>query len=383
MNIKVIGIGGAGSNLAQELYQKQEAISINIIDTDAADLKRKLVPEKFFIGNTFTKGLSTGGDCGVGKKIADKEKNVLAERVQGVDCLFLSIGLGGGTGTAIAPTLADLAKKQGAFVIAFAFLPFSMEGIQRSAQAELGLAELRKYSDAVICLPNDLMLQQIDVSSTVLEAFSLANEWVKKGIIGIVNSLLKTGIINLDLNAIKQTLPPSSGRTLYGLSVGEGTNAADEAIANFAVCPLLHTPQTTQFAESLLINITGSPELSLHDVNKIVTYMNSRFSSKKNSLVGAVIDETFTNNRIEICVIGMSEGPNQALSRKNTKNRLKESPHQQVLFFDDPTLSQKNTGDANAATSGGDYFGQMGKNMYRGQDLDIPTYLRKGIKIRL
>lgn len=388
MNIKIIGVGGAGSNVVCDLY-KRKSVDLNfaVMDTDAADLNRKSIPEKIFLGSSMTKGLSTGGDYGLGKKIAEKEKGLFTEQVQGVDCLFLVTGLGGGTGGAVTPVVADLARKQGTIVIAFVFLPFSMEGAHKAAQSENGLVELRKYSDAVICLPNDLMLQQIDASNTVLEAFSLANEWIIKGVVAIVNSLLKTGIVNLDLNALRKMLSQSGGKTLYSLGSAEGDNAVEEALQNFSMCPLLHTPQGTQFTESLLVNITGGPLLALQDVNKIVTYMNTHFSSKKNSLIGAVIDESFNNNKIEICVIGVSAGLQQGLLRKNVRNRLKENPHQQVLFFDEEAKGDRkamasNEGGQDVPAADG-YFGQVGKILYKGEDLDIPTYLRKGVKVRL
>lgn len=303
--VRVIGLGGGGSNAVDSLLADERiAIGRVVVNTDAQALSEAKTVEKLLVGRTLTRGLSTGGDPEVGRRVAQKDREPLAALVQGQDLVIIVAGLGGGTGSALAPALAQMAVTEGALVIAFVALPFQMEGQKRQEISRDAMASLRSSCDALLTLPNDLLMQHMQEDATVLEAFAQANGWIARAIHSLCTMVLRTGMINIDLAALR-TAFASGGRTLFGLGRGQGADCVEEALNDLLLCPLLNTPEHNHRADKLLLNIVGGKDLGLAAINRILATVTEHFGSREHTLIGAVIDERL-EQEVQVCVIGTS-----------------------------------------------------------------------------
>ena len=265
-------------------------------------------------------------------------------------------------------------------------------------QAEEGLAALRRACDAVIPLPNDILLQEAADNETVLDSFARADEWIGRGVKSIWSMLSKTGLINVDFATLRQAFQNRGAKTLFGLAEGAGLNAAAEAIASLKLCPLLHTPEFSRKADRLLVNITGGTDLTLPKVNEIMTAIAEQFGRDSHIIMGAVIDEGM-QGRVEISVLGASDmGTRGMAQRRPAPARARPvgvrpedaAPRQDpapaaatedVAVPAGPKASQEEFGFGEVESRG--QFERTDRNLFDGQDLDVPTYLRKGIKIAI
>lgn len=405
--IKIIGVGGAGSNAVDRLKMDNlDRLQLACINTDSQALGSSPVQEKILIGMNVTRGLGAGGDPELGREAADTDREKISVAVKDSDLIFLLAGMGGGTGSGACPIVAEIAAESGALVIAFVSMPFSFEGGRRLKQAEEALRNLRQVCDAVIALPNDVVLQEAAENETVLDSFARADNWVGRGVKSIWAILFKTGLINLDFSTLRQVFQHRGGKTLFGLGEGSGDNAVADAIASLKLCPLLHVPEFSRKADRLLVNIVGGTDLTLAKVNQIMSAVAEQFGRDANFVMGAVIDEA-RQGQVEICVIGTSDmGGRTVPSRRATtvKGRASFSSSQtepavvtENLIEEELTASG-NTPSGKTQTSAvktaqhefgfGELesrgnFERTDRNLYDGQDLDVPTYLRKGIKISL
>jgi cell division protein FtsZ len=335
--------------------------------------------------------------------------------VKDCDLVFLVTGMGGGTGSGASPVVAEIAAETGALVIAFVTMPFSFEGGRRLKQAEEGLRALRAVCDAVIPLPNDVLLQEAGENETVLDSFARADEWIGRGVKSIWSMLFKTGLINLDFATLRQAFQQRGGKTLFGLGEGQGENAVADAIASLKLCPLLHTPEFSRKADRLLVNILGGADLTLPKVNELMTAIAEQFGRDSHIIMGAVIDEDMAG-RVEVCIVGTSDmGGRGAPPRRqvaNTRTRTfaggaapaprpetspapatapagKTAPQSapahpratEPVGVHLPKPAQDEFGFGEVESRG--HFEKTDRNLFDGQDLDVPTYLRKGIKISL
>lgn len=384
IQIKVLGIGGAGGNALKQLEKELDGVDFCAINTDAQALEELKAREKYLLGEETSRGLSTGGDTALARKLVDKEKDALGKLIKNVDLLFIIAGLGGGTGTGASASIANMARKQGSTVIAFVTLPFTIEGSRRHQIAQQGLVELRSTCNAVIPLPNDLLLQQLDAKDTVLKAFKHSNDWIVSGISAILDTLSTTGLINVDYSTLKNALSNTGGRTLFGIGRGKGEECVHRALNNLMLCPLLHIPHSTQGADALIVSIKGGAELELKMVNDIGNAVSQRFQSKEETVINAIIDKKLKQS-IEITVIGVSDRV-RSTQRKPARS-TKDLPGQQVLFDEayEPAIVVEKDSDGGSIepTTDRGYFYKTQKNLYNGEDLDIPTYLRRGLKISL
>lgn len=417
VRVKIIGVGGAGNNTADRMQLDPESrIRLAAVNTDVQALESSPIQEKLMIGRSITRGLSAGGDAEVGRQAAEADRDAIAKITQGMDIIFLCAGLGGGTGSGAAPVIAQIAAEQGALVIAFTTLPFAIEGVRRQEQSEIGLNALRKVCHAVMPLPNELLLHHMAEDATVLDAFAQADEWVNRGVKSICSMLFQTGLINLDFAMLKQVFAHRGGKTLFGLGRGQGADCVDKAIDDLAKCPLLHTPEFARRADSLLVNIIGGTDLSIQEVNTVMSRVTEKFGSQSNTVLGAVIDDSY-QQYLEICVIGATtmDGRNYVHKKGNvlhqepaasipmneetsnfdakdlvlttasadqqaTKKRVHHSKlrrKKEVVLDDQPEFlfitEEQHRG----------YFEKTESNLYAGEDLDVPTYMRKGIKLHL
>jgi cell division protein FtsZ len=410
--IKLIGVGGAGSNAVDRLKMENlDRLQLAVINTDHQALSSSPVQDKVLIGMSVTRGLGAGGDPELGREAAEADREKIAALVKDCDLVFLLAGRGGGRGGGGAPIVAEIAAEQGALVIAFVSLPFSFEGGRRLKQAEDGLRVLRQVCDAVIPLPNDVLLQEGGESETVLDSFARADEWVGRGVRSIWAMLSKTGLINLDFATIRQVFQQRGGKTLFGLGEGSGENAVAETIASLKLCPLLHTPEFSRKADRLLVNIVGGTDLTLPKVNELMSAIAEQFGRDSNIVMGAVIDEAL-QNRVEVCVLGTTDmGGRMAPRRPALRGKSlpaeaapKTGADPVVAAAPDSRLEPKKeraaalsaaaAAEPESKSTAQDEFGfgevesrghfeKTDRNLFDGQDLDVPTYLRKGIKILL
>lgn len=411
VRIKLIGVGGGGSNAVDRLKSENlDRLQLAIINTDLKALNASPVAEKLLIGTSKTRGLSAGGDPELGRESAEVDRERIEAVVRDTDLVFLVAGLGGGTGSGATPLIADLAREAGALVIAFVTLPFSFEGGRRSKQAEEALAQLRTSCHAVVPLSNDLLLQEGTEGASVLDAFARADEWMGRGVKSVWGMLSRTGLINLDFQALRTAFQTRGGKTLFGLGVGTGDAAAKLALEDLKACPLLQTPEFARKADRLMVNITGGPDLSLDKVNELMTAVTEEFGREAHVIMGAVIDESMTG-RIEICVLGASDLGGRSFTRATPAGSGKRSPRATSPSAGGSETTGKATSRREAragqtepeeasTTSGSapimqEEFGfgstesqvsrgsfeRSDRNLFEGQDLDVPTYLRRGIKI--
>lgn len=393
ISMKVVGIGGAGSNIVDRLMLSNPAgIQLTVINTDHQALANSPVTDKRCIGESITRGLGASGDPGIGKEAALADKAELEAMVEEVDLLFIATGLGGGAGTGIAPVLADIAAQKGATVIAFVTLPFTIERAGRARVAKEGLERLRKVSNAVIPLPNDLLVQVSDGNASLLDAFSQADAWIERGISSIWKMMSQTGLMNLDYSQLRQVFSNRAGKTLFGLGEGSGSKAASDAIEDLKLCPLLHTPEFSKKADHLLVNLIGGASLGIGETQLIMESVTEAFGKDANVVMGAVIDESM-GDKVEICVIGTSDISDVSIVRG--RRRVLSAPK----ILESPTAESDSSSQKasravhrkrikvqqdefafNEGEPRGEFEDTMGY-IFEGQDLDTPTYLRRGVKV--
>ncbi len=408
LQITIVGVGGAGSNIADCLsleINNFPNIHYTVVNTDKGALDSSPIENKCLIGRTVTRGLGTGGDIEFGQKAADQDREVIRKQIGNPDILFIVSGFGGGTGTGASPIVAEIAASAEALVISFVTLPFTFEGARKKTVTDQGLVHLRKAADAVVPLPNDILLQGDDSHASVLNSFAQSKDWVRTGIESILTLITRTGICNIDFATLKSAFVERGGKTLFSIGSAEGENSVAKALENLMICPLLRNPENALKSDNLIVNITGGADLGMGQVNEIMTYLRENIGGVDNTVFGAVIDENRSNNSIEIFTLGTTNLHRTNKVRMANSAITEESPDD--LFPDEPKSKKKakkkpkretakmqqddllNFGDqgefefTESIDSNRGFFDLTEKNMYNGQDLDIPTYLRRGIQIKI
>ena len=277
--IKVIGVGGGGTNAVDRLIQEGMAgVEFYAINTDAQALAASHVPNKLQIGERITRGLGAGSDPAVGRKAALEETEPLLEALQGADMVFVTAGLGGGTGAGAAPVVASVAKQLDALTIAVVTKPFSFEGARRMRQAEQSLAELGNTVDTLITIPNDRLLAIVPKGTSIAEAFKLSDDILRQAVQGISDIITTPGLMNLDFSDIKAIMV-GSGYAMMGTAICRGENAATEAARQAINCPLLDDSKI-RGSRRILINVTGSTKLGLHEVHEACSLIREAAASE-------------------------------------------------------------------------------------------------------
>ena len=305
--IKVVGVGGGGSNAVNRMVQVGlEGVEFMVCNTDRQALAGSPAPLKIQIGGKLTKGLGAGADPNVGREAALEDTESLIQALTGADMVFITTGLGGGTGTGAAPVIASLASELGALTIAVVTKPFKFEGKKRLAQADLGLAALRDCVDTIITIPNERLLAIIDRSTTLPEAFATADDVLRQAIQGISDLILVPGLINLDFADVK-TIMSGMGLAMMGTGVAEGEGRAIEAAKRAISSPLLEGASVNG-ARGVIINVTGGPDLSLCEVSDASTIVQEAADEDANIIFGAVVDPNL-EGYVKITVIATGFGP--------------------------------------------------------------------------
>ena len=299
--IKVVGVGGGGSNAVTRMVQAGlSGVEFIVANTDAQALRSNPAPIKIQIGAKLTKGLGAGADPNVGRQAALEDTDNLIQALSGADMVFVTTGLGGGTGTGAAPVIASLATELGALTIAVVTRPFKFEGKKRQKQAETGLEALRDAVDTVITIPNERLLSVIDRSTSMLDAFVTADDVLRQAIQGISDLILVPGLINLDFADVK-TIMSGMGVAMMGTAQAEGSMRATDA-ANRAISSPLLEDASVDGARGVIINVTGGPDMSLMEVNEALTIIQEAAHEDANIIFGAVVDPQL-HGRVKITVI--------------------------------------------------------------------------------
>ncbi|MEW9033902.1 MAG: cell division protein FtsZ [Planifilum fimeticola] len=319
--IKVIGVGGGGSNAVNRMIEAGvQGVEFIAVNTDAQALNNSLAPIKLQIGEKLTRGLGAGANPEIGKKAAEESRESIENVLKGADMVFVTAGMGGGTGTGAAPEIAAIARELGALTVGVVTRPFTFEGRKRSLQAEQGVAALKEKVDTLIVIPNDRLLEIVDKNTPMLEAFREADNVLRQGVQGISDLIAVPGLINLDFADVK-TIMTERGSALMGIGTATGENRAAEA-AKKAICsPLLET--SIDGARGVLMNITGGTNLSLYEVNESADIVASAADPEVNMIFGAVINEDLKD---EIIVTVIATG----FDHKNQEEAPRRKPHMDV-----------------------------------------------------
>jgi cell division protein FtsZ len=320
--IKVIGVGGGGGNAVNRMIAAGvTGVDFMVANTDAQALHASQAPVKIQLGGKLTKGLGAGANPDIGRRAALEDTEKLIDALEGADMVFVTAGLGGGTGSGGAPIVASLARELHALTVAVVTKPFAFEGKRRMTQAEQGLAELSQSVDTVICIPNERLMQFVDKGTSFFEAFRIADDILRQGVQGISDIITITGIINRDFADIK-TIMEGMGYAVMGTAVAEGENRAVEA-TNLAIASPLLEEGSINGAQGILLNITGSSKLTLHEVHEASSIVQKAAAENANIIFGAVHNETMgdavkvtviaTGIKAEKMGIKQLSGPSQAI----------------------------------------------------------------------
>jgi cell division protein FtsZ len=384
--IKVVGVGGGGGNAVNTMIAAGlPGVDFIAANTDAQALRANLAPLKIQLGEKLTRGLGAGGNPDVGRQAAQEDAERLKEFLDGSDMIFITAGMGGGTGTGAAPVIAKAAKELGVLTVGVVTKPFVFEGKRRMKQAEEGMAELKASVDTLIAIPNQRLLSVAGRNSSILETFRKADDILLQAVRGISDLITVHGLINLDFADVR-TIMSEMGMAMMGAAVATGENRAIEAAQKAISSPLLEDV-SIQGARGVLINITGGPNLSLHEVNEAATLIQEEADDDANIIFGAVIDEAMGDEvRITVIATGFGE-PVIARSQRGTGQGEHTADGRPIRRhgllvedeFDTPAYQRRKdaAAPAPALTRGKRQVAEASEGA-AGADYDIPTFLRRG-----
>jgi cell division protein FtsZ len=360
--IRVVGVGGGGGNAVNNMIESgMSGVEFICVNTDAQDLERSLATRRFQLGGQLTKGLGAGANPEIGREAALEDRDRIAELVAGADMVFITAGMGGGTGTGAAPIIAQVAKELGALTVAVVTRPFSFEGRRRRKQAQEGIENLRQVVDTLITIPNQRLISMATERTTMKEAFNLADLVLFQACKGVSDLINGQGIINVDFADVS-TIMSNKGLALMGVGMGNGDHKTVEAAQKAISSPLLDDVSIAG-ATSVLINITGNSELTLHEVTEAATMIQEEAHEEANVIFGWVIDETMKEDaRVTVIATGFEESWLQA------KPDVEQRVRQIAVGGGRPGQGFRPTG---GARGGGSMVSGINQD-----DYDIPTFFK-------
>ncbi len=358
--IKVIGVGGAGTNAVNRMVDSGiRGVEFIAVNTDRQALLLSKAASKIQIGEKITRGLGAGANPDIGAQAAEESKAEITEALRGADMVFVTAGMGGGTGTGAAPIVASCAKEMGILTIGVVTKPFTFEGKKRLTQADRGIESLKGKVDTLVVIPNDKLLQIIDRKTSIVEAFKMADDVLRQGVQGISDLIAIPGLVNLDFADVK-TIMLNTGMAHMGIGRASGENRAEDAAKQAIQSPLLET--SIEGARGVIINITGGSNLGLHEVNTAAELVQRSVDPEANIIFGAVIDETLDEDIvITVIATGFEKFDNPISNIGNIGNLGLGDTQSSKPWSPKPTSV---ISDSNNSAS----------------DLDIPTFLRKNKK---
>ena len=356
--IKVVGVGGAGTNAVNRMVESGvKGVDFIAVNTDRQALMLSKASQKIQIGEKITRGLGAGANPGIGTQAAEESKAEITEAIKGADMVFVTAGMGGGTGTGAAPIVADCAKEMGILTIGVVTKPFTFEGKKRLTQADRGIENLKSKVDALVVIPNDKLLQVIDRKTSIVEAFKMADDILRQGVQGISDLISVPGYINLDFADIK-TIMTNTGMAHMGIGRASGENRAEDAAKQAIQSPLLET--SIEGARGVIINITGSKNVGLHEVNTAAELVQRSVDPEANIIYGQAIDETLDED-IVITVIATGfekmDDTTASILKQLDEQPIWSSKKESVRRNDDVPSSRERESSSVA-------------------DLDVPTFIR-------
>ena len=353
--IKVIGVGGGGTNAVNRMVDSGiRGVEFVAVNTDKQALLQSKASSKIQIGEKITRGLGAGANPDIGAQAAEESKAEITEALRGADMVFVTAGMGGGTGTGAAPIVAACAKEMGILTIGVVTKPFTFEGKRRSSQAERGIESLKSRVDTLVVIPNDKLLQVIDRKTSIVEAFKMADDVLRQGVQGISDLIAVPGLVNLDFADVK-TIMLNTGMAHMGIGRASGESRAEEAAKQAVQSPMLET--SIEGARGVIINITGGLNLGLHEVNTAAELVQRNVDPEANIIFGAVIDETLEED-IVITVIATG-------FEDEEKAKIGAIPVSKIV---DKAWEQKISNPVVPTST---------ENLNQPSDLDIPSFLRK------
>ena len=352
--IKVIGVGGAGNNAVNRMIEAGiKGVDFIAVNTDRQALQTSRANTKIQIGEKITRGLGAGANPDIGAQSAEESKGELAEVLRGADMVFVTAGMGGGTGTGAAPVVAQAAKEMGILTIGVVTKPFTFEGKKRLSQAERGIESLKGKVDTLVVIPNDKLLQIIDRKTSIIEAFKMADDVLRQGVQGISDLIAVPGLVNLDFADVK-TIMLNTGIAHMGVGRASGESRAEDAAKQAIQNPMLES--SIEGAKGIIINITGGPNLGLHEVNTAAELVQRSVDPEANIIFGAVIDESLDED-IVITVIATGF---------ETKPKIGTVPVNEIPSSNNAKPWEKKTTQVSTQPE-----------PINNNDLDIPSFLRK------
>ena len=355
--IKVIGVGGGGGNAIQHMLSRGiEGVDFIAANTDLQALDRSRASYKVQLGPERTRGLGAGAKPEVGKDSALESKDQIRECLEGADMVFVTAGMGGGTGTGAAPIVASIARELGILTVGVVTKPFSYEGHRRMIYADEGIRDLRRHVDTLLVIPNQRLLGIVDKSTPLLEAFKVADDVLRQAIQGIADVITTTGHVNVDFADVR-TVMSHTGRAVMGMGVARGTNRAIEA-AQKAICSPLLEEGSVEGARGVLLNITGGPNMSLHEIEEAATIVQQTADPEANIIVGQVINPDMGDDLVVTVIATGFEREEQSAPVPVAAGRTSRSGQQTM-------------------TGAGQTMGERSYAERPFKDLDRPTYLRR------
>jgi len=318
--IKVVGVGGSGGNsISRMMACKIQGVDFVAINTDSQDLHHVKSPERLHIGKNLTKGLGSGMNPEIGRQAAEENRDEIQDAIKGSDMVFVTYGLGGGTGTGAGPIIAEAAKDSGALTVAVVTKPFSFEGQQRSRIAEEGLIQLRDRVDTLITIPNDKLLSFIDRKTPLLNAFAIVDDVLRQAVQGISDLIVTPGIVNVDFADVKAIME-NTGSALMGIGRATGDDRAIEAAKLAVNSPLLEL--SIDGAKGVLFNISGGPDLAMTEINEAAKVITESIDPDAKVIFGAVMDDKLKKGEIKVTVI--ATGFDDFLLKKSGETRIQD-----------------------------------------------------------
>ena len=371
--IKVVGVGGGGNNAVDRMIgDGMSGVEFVSINTDKQQLDRSLAPTKIQIGEKLTRGLGAGGNPEVGEKSVDETKEEIANVFKDADMVFVTAGMGGGTGTGAAPKVAGIAKEMGILTVGVVTKPFLFEGKKRMSNAEMGIAELKKHVDTLVIIPNNKLLSIIDKKTTMVEAFRKADEILRQGVSGITDLISSPGIINLDFADVR-TIMSDKGIAHMGIGVGTGKNKAEMAAKTAISSPLLET--TIAGAKYVLINIAGDSNLGLLEAGEAASIISEAIDPDAEIIFGTTLNEEL-DDKVIVTVIATGLDANNTASEPAKKPEAKPVEEPKKEEAPAQPASKDETKPAEETKDTVSYIDNNGEKVEL--DIDIPSFLRRG-----
>ena len=358
--IKVVGVGGSGGNAVSSMFEgKIQGVEFIAVNTDAQDLHHAKASLKIHIGKNVTRGLGAGMNPDIGRQAAEENKDDIHEALKGADMVFVTCGLGGGTGTGAAPVIAEVARETGALTVGVVTRPFSFEGLQRSRIAEEGLNNLKERVDTLITIPNDKLLNIIERKTTLIEAFSIVDDVLRQAVQGISDLVVKPGIVNVDFADVRAIMQ-DAGSALMGIGKAAGEERAIEA-ARYAInSPLLEI--SIDGARGVLFSVSGGDDLTMYEINEAAKVITGSIHPEAKVIFGAVRDDQLKKGELKVTVIATGFSDSDLSVKTPQEKQDAEQPHIS------PAKNSQNSKE------------EERKDKDNEEDWDIPAFIRKKMK---